>query len=146
MLARRVTIVLVAASGLIPLGCHATTEIVEGPAYPAAASRGQTLDVQVTRDTTKISFTNTTATTLGPGRLWINGWFSRDFPEIAPGESISFDLYEFKDRYGTAFRGGGFFASERPDRVVLVEIEPITPTADASKSTLLGLVVVKGDE
>jgi len=146
MLACRVKVVIVALSALALVGCRATTEIVEGPAYPASASRAQTLDVQVARDGTAISFTNTTATTLGPGRLWINSWFSRDLPEIAPGEPITLDLYEFKDRYGTAFRGGGFFASERPDRVVLVEIEPAASVTEASTSTLLGLVVVKGDE
>jgi hypothetical protein len=121
-------------------GCVRSLEITEGPIYPELATANATLDVQVARDVTELAFTNTTAATLGPGRLWVNRWYSRECPAVPVGQSIRLDLYEFKDRYGTPFRGGGFFASERPDRVVLVELEP------TSSKALQGLVVVKGEE
>ena len=39
------------------------------------------------------------------------------------GQTRRFDLREFVNEYGERFRAGGFFATERPDDVVLVQIE-----------------------
>ncbi len=128
-------------------GCQSELAITDGPHYPEKPQRAGVVDVQVTRDGSTISLTNTTANTLGPGRLWVNSWYSIEFPALAIGQSRSLDLYDFQDRYGTAFRGGGFFASERSDRVVLVELEsPGTEVGGMAQSQMLGMIVVKGDE
>ncbi len=140
-----------AAVALVSLGCQRESAIVDGPHYPEKPQRAGVVDVQVTRDGSTISLTNTTANTLGPGRLWVNSWYSIGFPALAIGQTRTLDLYDFQDRYGTAFRGGGFFASERSDRVALVELEsPIAESAGESggsgQAQMLGMVVVKGDE
>ncbi len=117
-------------------GCSsAPGEIADGPQYPAVA-QSRVLDVQVFRDETLLTLTNSSARSFGPCRVWVNRWFSRDLDGLAAAETITLDLSDFKDRYGTPFRAGGFFATERPDRVVLVQIE--------ESGEMVGLAVVGG--
>jgi hypothetical protein len=116
-----------------PVGCRTIT-ILEGPAYPAGATRTETIDVQVIRRGTRIEMTNTTARAFGPGTLWINGWYGREIPGLAVGESLNLRLRDFRDEFGDEFRAGGFFAKEAPDRIVLAELQ--------IEGRLLGLVVI----
>lgn len=112
---------------------------VTGPVYPEEKSLTATLDVQVIRDETTIRMTNTTARSFGKSRVWLNKWFSRDIESFEVGQTLEFNLSEFRDQYGEAFRAGGFFAIKKPERLVLAQLE----TAD----TLVGLVVVaRGEE
>lgn len=116
-------------------GCQSgPSAAATGPAYPEEKAQTTTLDIQVVRDETRISLTNTTARAFGKSRLWINRWFSRDIEQFDVGQTLEFDLTEFRDQYGESFRAGGFFATKKPERLVLAQLE----TAD----TLVGLVVV----
>ena len=129
-----VGLVLVAlAAGLLLGGCASDPTIGSGPIYPAV-EQSRVLDVQVKRAGTRISFTNAAAEPIGPGRLWANKWFSREIDAIAPGQTVSFDLSEFKDRYGDSFRAGGFFATQLPSKLVLMQLE--------REGTLVGLIVI----
>lgn len=106
--------------------CQSNARIDAGmPVYPSAEAvkPGRVLDVQVVRDDTVISFTNTTAHPLPAGRLWVNQWYSREFEGMAIGESKTIGLGEFKDMYGESFRAGGFFATQRPTLLSLVQLE-----------------------
>ncbi len=113
-------------------GCQSKT-IEDGPTYPTL-SQARVLDVQVKREGTRITLTNTSPTALGPGRMWINQWFSRELEPVAPGQTVTLDLDEFRDRYGDSFRAGGFFATERPAKLVLVQVE--------QNNEIVGLVTV----
>ena len=53
-------------------------------------------------------------------------------------------LSDFKDEFSDEFRGGGFFASEAPDVLVLAEIETIGDDTQPAHAVMLGMVVVKG--
>lgn len=110
-------------------------DIEEGPTYPGT-QQTRVLDVQVFRDETQIRFTNTSARTFGPCRMWLNQWYSRELDGLAAAETVTLNLGEFRDRYGAPFRAGGFFATERPDRLVLAQIE--------ENNEIVGLVVVGG--
>jgi hypothetical protein len=114
-------------------GCAGDARIGDGPQYPTVDQSG-VVDVQVRRNTTQITLTNTTPTTLGPGRLWLNQWFSREIGAIESGATVTFELSDFKDRYDDAFRAGGFFATQVPAKLVLAQIE--------RDGVLTGLVVV----
>ena len=135
---------LVSRTGLFLAGCLAagfaggcsspSTVIGDGPTYPAMA-QSNVINVQVVRDVTKITFTNTTASPLGAGRLWVNQWYSYEFPGLAIGKSMTLDLADFADRYGTKFRSGGFFATEFADRLVQLQLE--------ADDAVTGLVVIR---
>jgi hypothetical protein len=99
------------------------------------------LDVQVVRDVTQISSTNTSARAFAePTTMWINRRFSRPIGAWGVGETLTIDLEQFRDNFGEQFRAGGFFSANRPDDVVLVELE----TGEGDGRELVGLVVVKG--
>ena len=135
---------LLAAILAAPLaGCSGIQPIVEGPAYPQAATPGETLNIQVFREGTRLHFTNTTARAFGPSTLWLNRWYSRDIAALAPGESFQFPLRDFKDPYGEPFRAGGFFAIERADTLAVAELHTASPE---SAPTILPLVVVQTGE
>ncbi|MGE3108714.1 MAG: hypothetical protein AB7G11_05985 [Phycisphaerales bacterium] len=137
-LARRGVIAAIAAACLALGACSSGSgDIPAGPEFPAIPQSGS-IDVQVFRDDTIIRMTNTTARTLPPGRIWANRWYARDFPGLDVGESLTLDLSEFKDRYDDSFRAGGFFATDRPSRLVQVQLE--------INGQLIGLVVVGNPE
>lgn len=104
-----------------------------GPEYPEI-KQNQTLDIQVVRDETVIRLTNTTAHAYGPSRLWVNRWYSLAIDKLDVGQTLDLSLWEFKDRYGESFNAGGFFATRKPEKLVLAQIE--------AGDRLEGLVVV----
>ena len=86
--------------------------------------------------------TNTTSGDLPAGRMWLNKWFSREMPGgLAIAQSVSFDLGEFVDEFGEGFRGGGFFASDDPDDLVLAQYETDNQSGDP---IMLGFIVIDG--
>jgi hypothetical protein len=124
---------------LILTGCSGgPSPIMPGAVYPAGLARGATLDIQVIRRETAIELTNTTARKFGASRLWLNGRFSRAIEGLGVGQTIELPLSSFRDEFSEAFRGGGFFATEKPDRLVLAELE--------SGGELMGLIVVASQE
>lgn len=115
-------------------GC-ATPALEPGPSYPASASRYGSLDIQVYLQGRELVLTNTTALALPAGRLWLNEWYSAATPEIAIGQTLRLPLTSFRDEHGQTIRGGGFFASEAPEEILLVEM--------AAAGELYGLIVVR---
>ena len=107
-----------------------------GPAYPTALAHGAaTLDIQVTVLDAGIEFTNTSTITFENPLIWLNRWYSASPGLIAPGETIILPLNTFADEHGRSPSPGGFFASQKQEPIVLVEIE--------HASVLAGLVVVE---
>ncbi len=96
-----------------------------GGVYPEQLERLPAIDVQVFVDQagTTLSMTNATAEPLRPGRLWLNAWYSRPVERVGVGETVQLFLGEFRDRYGEAVRTGGFFATDRPEEIILAELE-----------------------
>jgi len=125
---------LSAAAWLV--GCAVHPRIGAGREYPGEKERGASANIQVARHVTELAFTNTSARPLPPGAIWANSAYSREFPGLAVGESITLSLSEFKDRFGEPFRAGGFFATERPSALVRIQIE--------TGSDLIGLTVIGG--
>ncbi len=114
-------------------GCS-TPALTARPSYPATAVRKGVLDIQIQFHGREISLTNTTASRLSAGRLWINAWYSVATPDLAVGQTIGYTLTAFHDEHGEIIRGGGFFASEAPEEILFAELE--------TSGSLYGLVVV----
>ncbi|MBL8757736.1 MAG: hypothetical protein JNK35_04810 [Phycisphaerae bacterium] len=110
--------------------------LITGPAFPSGRQQARVLDVQVTRAETQITFTNTTARSLPACTMWLNRRFGLALEPLPIGATRTLDLRDFKDEYGEAFRGGGFFATEAPDRVVLAQLD--------LGDELVGLIVIGG--
>jgi len=138
-----VALVVALGIGLPPMGgCQLFSEKLSadpGPAYPESMPRGGSAGIQVFRDVTTLRMTNTTASSFGPGRLWLNQAFSIDAGTLEPGQTWEFPLNAFVDEFGDVFRSGGFFAQRDPAAVVLVEIE----NGPESDRELVSFVVVE---
>lgn len=103
--------------------------------YPEPGRQAEVLNIQVFRNGTRLEMTNTTARRLEPSVMWVNRWWSRPIGGLDPGQSLTVPLNEFVDRFGEAFRAGGFFATRDPDAVVQAQLE--------IDGRIYGLVVVE---
>jgi hypothetical protein len=105
------------------------------------------IDIQAFRSSKHIELTNTSGRAIGPSILWLNAQYCRAIDGIPVGQSLKLPLIEFRDEFNDAFRGGGFFAPERPERLVLAQIETPSPDTIAEGQTpeFIGLVVVGGE-
>lgn len=128
--------VAVGCTGLF--GCSGTGSRVGAErAYPQSAVQGESLDIQVVRGETTLTLTNTTSRVFGPCTLWVNAYYSRPLEGLAVGQSLTLPLKEFRNEHGESFRGGGFFATKKPERMVLAQIE--------HDGTMYPLVVTRGE-
>ena len=123
-------------------GCAANNPVPYAREYPESPPRGEVLDIQVFRSARHIELTNTTARAFGPGSIWLNAQYSRPVDGFAVGETLRLPLSSFRNEFSEAFRGGGFFAPERPERLILAEFEPVT--AASADPVFFRLVVVGG--
>lgn len=126
---------LLAGAAAALAGCaHGPNPDLAGPSYPELAQTA-TLDIQVVRHETDIRLTNTTASSYKSCRLWLNRWYSRPIERLDVGQTLTLSLWDFHDEYGESFEAGGFFATRRPEKLVLAQLE--------TGGELLGLVVVE---
>lgn len=122
-------------------GCRSgPTDITARPAYPATRPAAGTLDIQVIRDGPDITLTNTTAQPLPPSTLWLNRRYAARLEGLPVGQPITIPLDRFIDAAGDPFRGGGFFATQRPERLAKAELAPDDPA-----KPLVSLIVVRGE-
>lgn len=142
---RIATLVPLAAGALAASGCALFEEpkaiVGAGEPYPQAVEPGPVWDIQVFRDVTRLKMTNSTAIGFGPGRVWVNRRFSHPFDGLAPGQSLDLPLHRFTGEFGEPFRAGGFFATEIPEEVVMVELEATSGTDRQPRRH--GLIVVE---
>ena len=87
--------------------------------------------------------TNTTSHYFGPSTIWLNARYSKPVDEFAVGQTLTIPLAEFHDEFGEIFRGGGFFAADPPQRLVLAEIESPNATGEMR---LYRLVIVADEQ
>ena len=130
------------------IGCSAGPQPVTSlRPYPKDAVQTSVIDIQAFRSSKHIELTNTSGRAIGPSILWLNAQYCRAIDGIPVGQSLKLPLIEFRDEFNDAFRGGGFFAPERPERLVLAQIETPGPDALAQgqKPEFIGLVVVGGE-
>jgi hypothetical protein len=130
-------VVAVIVTGVALGACRSSPQVNYARVYPAALEKGPSLDIQVVRGETTLSMTNTTARVFGPCTLWVNAYYSKPLDGLAVGQTVKMGLSELRNEHGEAFRGGGFFATHKPERMVLAQLE--------HDGTLYGLVVVRGE-
>lgn len=125
----------IALTAALVLGAcsHEEVSIVNGPVYPAIPQTSVE-NVQVVRHGTTVTMTNTSSKTFENARLWANQWYSHEIALWSPGQTITLEVANFKDKFGTPMKAGGFWAAENPEKLVLMQVEQGT--------TLTGLIVI----
>jgi len=118
------TVLILGLISVTLMGCASTTPTERvARQYPSGAPVGTTLPIQVVVDSRRVVFTNSTGTVFGPSALWLNQWYSVAIKGMAIGETISIPISRFIDEHGQQMRGGGFFATESSERIVLAELQ-----------------------
>jgi len=115
-------------------GCSTGPRPLEGPVYPSSAARLDPAPIQLRRDGGDVVFTNTTAREFRDVRLWLNAWYAAPIDRLDVGETRRIAITDFRDEHGETMRGGGFFAADPPEPIVLAQLE--------TSEGLVGLVVV----
>ncbi len=124
--------------GALVIGGCSQSRPQPGPAYPAPVTQAEVLDIQALRDADQLTITNTTGRRFGEARLWANRWYSHPIDGFAPGQTLTLSLSDFVDEHGDTFRGGGFFAADKPDALAQMQLE--------ENGTFYGLIVVSRGE
>jgi hypothetical protein len=103
--------------------------------YPRQLQQVRVADVQVFRDGPKATLVNASPVSYQDVSLWINQRYVIELESLPAGAQLTLDLSDARDEYGQIFQGGGFFAGEEPDPLVLGQLE----TTDGA---LIGLIVI----
>lgn len=127
-------------SGAAFSGCSSGTAAHGTGAYPPGLAQQVVAEATVERAGTVMRIWNGSGMALGPGTMWVNQEFSHSIGAIESGASVELDLSAFRNEFGERFRAGGFWATEKPKRLGLVQVKP-----DGNGGSLLGLVVVKDE-
>lgn len=130
----------IAVGALCPffLAACSTTPAPYARPYPTDVPRGPTVNIQAVKGDTTVELTNTTAIAYGPSTLWLNRRFCRPIDGLAVGQTLEYRLHDFQDEFHDVFKKGGFWAIERPDRLVVAEIE----TVHDAKPMMVELIVI----
>ncbi|MCA9292782.1 MAG: hypothetical protein KDA20_03090 [Phycisphaerales bacterium] len=121
-------------------GCSSTAPAFEVSTYPAGLGQQVLTEATVERSGVVMRVTNGSSMALGPGTMWVNQEFSHPVGVLDAGTAVDFDLSAFRNEFGERFRAGGFWATEKPKLLSLVQIKP-----DGNGGSLIGLVVVKDE-
>jgi len=92
--------------------------------YPFQLHTTDTLPIQVFRDGTSLEIVNSTNESWGASMIWVNQQYGHELPGLAPGQRVTFNLFDFRNDLGESFNAGGPFRTREPTPVRLVEIQP----------------------
>ena len=124
--------------GSIPTALTGGPKITYARPFPPDFHQVEQLNIQARRDGHMLTLTNSTPHVYEASTIWINRRYSRPIHTLDIGETVSIDMREFYDEFSQPFKGGGFFATERPEDAMLIQLE----TERNGDVQLLGLVSV----
>ncbi len=127
-----------AGCSMLPTALTSGPEVTYARQFPPDLLQYEQLNIQARREGHEMTLTNTTAHRFEASTIWINQRFGHPVPSLDLGQRITLDMRDFVDEYSERFRGGGFFATQRPDDAMLVQLE----TQRDGEIVLLGLVSV----
>jgi hypothetical protein len=124
-LALRGAALLFVLVGICSSGCARSDPVLVDYAreFPPGARQSEVLDIHVLRREGKLFMTNTSGREFPACTMWLNGRFSKPIEAIGVGQTVEYTLTDFVDEYSERFRAGGFWATEAPEPVVLVQLE-----------------------
>ena len=117
---------LVVVLSMLAVGCNRPNfdpKLATRP-YPYELHTTNVLPIQVFRDGTSIEIVNSTDQSWQDVTVWINQRFAAPLKQLAPGQRVSMNLFDFRDDLGERFRAGGLLRTRPPATVELIELQP----------------------
>ena len=91
--------------------------------YPEELSQGQTIQAEAYRDGAQLVIVNATPQSFMNFDVWINQRYMLHIDELAVGETVHLNITDFFDVWGETPVPGGFFRTEMPTPIVLVQFQ-----------------------
>ena len=91
--------------------------------YPFDKHEATSIDIQVFRKGPTLEIVNSTPVTYRDFDIWLNQRFTRHVDVLYAGETVQLSLWEFWDLRGDRFSAGGFWRTEEPTPLRLVELQ-----------------------
>ncbi len=104
--------------------------------YPHELHTTNLIDIHVFRDDQDLELVNATPHTYSNVDVWINQRFVRHVEVIPAGETIRLSLWDFFDERGERVNAGGFWRTQEPTPVRLVQLQL------AQDGPMIGLITV----
>ena len=92
-------------------------------AYPFDKHEPTSIDIQVFRKGPVLEIVNSTPVTYRDFDIWLNQRFMRHLDVLHAGETVQLSLWDFWDLRGDRFSAGGFWRTEEPTPLRLVELQ-----------------------
>ncbi len=93
-----------------------------GP-YPFNKHDATSIDIQVFRKGPTLEIVNSTPVSYRDVDIWINQRFTRHLDVLYAGETVQLSLWDFWDLRGDRFSAGGFWRTEEPTPLRLIELQ-----------------------
>ncbi len=92
-------------------------------AYPFDKHEATSIDIQVFREGPVLEIVNSTPVTYRDFDIWLNQRFMRHLDVLHAGETVQLSLWDFWDLRGDRFSAGGFWRTEEPTPLRLVQLQ-----------------------
>jgi hypothetical protein len=108
--------------------------------YPQILHKSSSVDIQAFPEATSLTIVNSTPRSYGPCDVWINQRYMSHLKEGLPaGATVTMSLWDFWDERGDRLAAGGFWRTERPTPVRMIELQV------GEEKQLVGLVTVPAE-
>ena len=107
--------------------------------YPFDKHEATSIDIQVFRKGPTIEIVNSTPVSYRDVDIWLNQRFTRHLDVLEAGATVQLSLWDFWDLRGDRFSAGGFWRTEEPTPLRLVELQL------NDDDPLIGLVAIYRD-
>jgi len=104
--------------------------------YPFDKHEASSIDIQVFREGPTVEIVNSTPVTYRDVDIWINQRFMRHLDVLHAGATVQLSLWDFWDLRGDRFSAGGFWRTEEPTPLRLIQLQV------NDDDPLIGLVAV----
>lgn len=91
--------------------------------YPVELDQDRMIEMQVFRDGGELIIVNASPQSFKDFDLWVNRRYMLHIDQIDVGETRTFWFGDFFDRWGESPIAGGFFRTEAPTPIVLVQLQ-----------------------
>jgi len=107
--------------------------------YPQELHQTNSVNIQVFRHETSIEIINATTRSYNDFDIWINQRYVHRLETLPIGQIVHVSLWDFYDVRGESFNAGGFWRSDEPTLVCLVEIQ------SSDTEPLVGLITIPSE-
>ena len=91
--------------------------------YPEKLSQGETIQAEASRHGTELLLVNATPQSFSDFDVWVNQRYMHHVDSLKAGDSLRINITDFFDAWGETPIPGGFFRTEQPTPVILVQFQ-----------------------